>query len=208
MEIIWNGFLFGLLLCILIGPVFFALLQNAIEKGFWAGFFMAIGIAISDAMYILLINFGVSSFLNNEIFQKWMGGIGGLIMVVFGLYYLLKPVPKRKVIHLKSGQTKGVQQVIKGFLLNAINPFVFLFWLGIVSKVNLSLGYQDNELVLFFTVLIATVFICDILKSHYAGKLRDMVTDRFMKIMNRVVGIALILFSIRLFSFVVSGVQV
>lgn len=207
MEVIWNGFLFGLLLCILIGPVFFALLQNAIEKGFWAGFFMAIGIALSDAIYILVISLGVSSFLKDENFQKWMGGIGGLIMLVFGAYYLLKPVPRQRVIHLVH-QTNGIRQVLKGFLLNAINPFVFLFWLGIISKVNLSYGYQDNDLILFFSVLIATVFICDLLKSHYAGKLRDLVTVRFMKIMNRVVGLALILFSIRLFSIVVTGVEV
>lgn len=207
MEVIWNGFLFGLLLCILIGPVFFALLQNAIEKGFWAGFFMAIGIALSDAIYILVISLGVSSFLKDEVFQKWMGGIGGLIMLVFGAYYLLKPVPRQRVIHL-AHQTNGIRQVLKGFLLNAINPFGFLFWLGIISKVNLSYGYQDNDLILFFSVLIATVFICDLLKSHYAGKLRDLVTMRFMKIMNRVVGLTLILFSIRLFSFVVTGMEV
>lgn len=85
---------------------------------------------------------------------------------------------------------------------------LFLFWLGIISKVNLSYGYQDNDLILFFSVLMATVFICDVLKSHYAGKLRDLVTVRFMKIMNRVVGLALILFSIRLFSFVFAGFEV
>ncbi len=208
MEVIWNGFLFGLLLCILIGPVFFALLHNAIEKGFWAGFFMAIGISLSDIIYILVISLGVSSFLKDENFQKWMGGVGGLIMLAFGAYYLLKPVPRQKVVQLAAHQTKGIRQVLKGFLLNAINPFVFLFWLGIISKVNLSYGYQDNDLILFFSVLMATVFICDVLKSHYAGKLRDLVTVRFMKIMNRVVGLALILFSIRLFSFVFAGFEV
>ena len=53
MDIVINGLLFGLLLCVLIGPVFFALIQNAIEKGFYSGFFMAIGIALSDAFYIV-----------------------------------------------------------------------------------------------------------------------------------------------------------
>lgn len=43
------------------------------------------------------------------------GGVGGLIMLAFGAYYLLKPVPRQKVVQLAAHQTKGIRQVLKGF---------------------------------------------------------------------------------------------
>lgn len=205
MDVILNGFLFGLLLCVLIGPVFFALIQNAIEKGFYAGFFMAIGIAISDAFYIVVTYLGISQLTNNEQFNMWLGGIGGALMLGFGISYMFKPVPTQGLKQAHQETTKWFQQILKGFVLNGVNPFVLFFWIGIVSKVTLTYNYSSNEAILFFAVLVLTVFVVDILKSHFAVKLSEIVTPRFMKIMNRAVGIALILFSLRLFNFVVEG---
>ncbi|KYG75696.1 MULTISPECIES: LysE family translocator [Roseivirga] len=202
MDVIINGFLFGLLLCVLIGPVFFALIQNSIEKGFWSGFFMAIGIALSDSFYIVVTYLGISQFVENPKFNMWLGGVGGVIMLIFGVIYLFKPVPKKGLKQLHQEDTKWFQQIVKGFLLNGINPFVLLFWLGIISKVTLDFEYNNNQAITFFVVLIATVFLVDVLKSYFATKLSQIVTPRFMKIMNRVVGIALLLFSLRLFNFV------
>jgi len=203
MDIVLNGLKYGLLLCVLIGPVFFALIQNSIEKGFYSGLFMAIGIALSDAFYITITYLGISQLTQNEKFNMWLGGIGGVILVGFGIFYLFKPVPTTGLKQRHQEETKWFQQIMKGFLLNGVNPFVLFFWIGIVSSV--SLDYTSNEAVSFFVVLVATVFIVDILKSYFAVKLAQIVTPRFMKIMNRVVGVALILFSLRLFNFVVEG---
>lgn len=203
MDIVLNGLKYGLLLCVLIGPVFFALIQNSIEKGFYSGLFMAIGIALSDAFYITITYLGISQLTQNEQFNMWLGGIGGTILVGFGIFYLFKPVPTSGLKQRHEEETKWFQQILKGFLLNGINPFLLFFWIGIVSSV--SLDYTTNEAVSFFIVLVATVFIVDILKSYFAVKLAQIVTPRFMKIMNRVVGVALILFSVRLFNFVIEA---
>lgn len=205
MDVVINGFLFGLLLCVLIGPVFFALIQTAIERGFFSGFFMAVGIAISDSAYIVLTYLGVSKLVDNPSFNMWLGGIGGTIMLVFGIFYLFKPIPTKGLKQLHAEDTKWFQQILKGFALNGINPFVLIFWIGIISKVTVTYQYSTNQAITFFIVLVATVFLVDILKSYFAMKLSEIVTPRFMRIMNRVVGIALILFSLRLFNFVLEG---
>lgn len=205
MDAIWNGFLFGLLLSVLIGPVFFALIQNSIEKGFKAGIFMAVGIALSDSFYIFITYFGISKLTENPDFNMWLGGIGGLIMLGFGLVYMFKPVPVKgaRQAHEENGQ--WFQQIIKGFFLNGVNPFVLFFWIGIMSKISIDFQFSQNQAVVFFVSLIATVLTTDVLKSYFAMKLSEIVTPRFMKIMNRVVGVALILFSLRLFNFVLEG---
>ncbi len=205
MDIILNGLGFGLLLCVLIGPVFFALLQNSIEKGFWPGFFMAVGIAISDALYIVVTYLGISQLIENPSFNMWLGGIGGGIMLIFGVIYIAKPIPSKGLKQLHAEETKWFQQILKGFALNGINPFVLIFWIGIISKVTVDFQYTTNEAITFFSVLILTVFGVDVLKTYFATKLSEIVTPKFMRIMNRVVGIALILFSIRLFNYVLVG---
>jgi len=205
MDIVINGFLFGLLLCVLIGPVFFALIQNAIEKGFFSGFFMAVGIALSDTIYIFITYLGVSQLTDNPSFNMWLGGVGGGIMLIFGIFYMFKPIPTKGLKQLHAEETKWFQQIVKGFVLNGINPFVLIFWIGIVSKITVDFQYTTNEAITFFIVLIATVFSVDVLKSYFAVKLSQIVTPRFMRIMNRVVGIALVLFSLRLFNYVLEG---
>ena len=66
MEAVWNGVLFGLLLTIFIGPVFFALIQTSVHRGFIYGVFMALGIALSDAIYVFLAYLGLSKILNDR----------------------------------------------------------------------------------------------------------------------------------------------
>lgn len=205
MDVVLNGLVFGLLLCVLIGPVFFALIQNSIEKGFKAGFFMAIGIALSDAFYIVITYLGISQLTSNEQFNMWLGGIGGAIMLGFGIFYMFKPVPTHGLKQAHQKSTSWFQQIFKGFILNGVNPFVLFFWIGIVSKVSIDFAYTTNQAITFFVALVSTVFVVDIIKSYFAMKLSQIVTPRFIKIMNRVVGVALILFSIRLFNFVVVG---
>ena len=196
-----NGLLFGLLLALLIGPVFFALIQTSIEKGFAAGASMAAGIALSDAMYVVIASVGVAALAENQDFQVWLGISGGLIMLLFGLFNLFKKVAFQENAPEESGSGSLITQFIKGFMLNGINPFVLLFWIGIASMAALNYSYSLPQEVFFFSAIVLTVFLLDLVKSFVAHKLRNLLSYRFMVWMNRVVGIVLILFSFRLFYF-------
>jgi len=50
MEAVFNGVIYGLVLAVLVGPVFFTLIQTSIERGFKSGVYVAIGISLSDAL--------------------------------------------------------------------------------------------------------------------------------------------------------------
>jgi threonine/homoserine/homoserine lactone efflux protein len=144
MGVFFNGCLFGLLLTILIGPVFFSLLQTSIEKGFKSGVSMAIGISLSDALCILIVYLGVSPFLNSEKFKLGLGIAGGFIMFTFGLYSILKPVPHKSAHKRIRGKNNVIKQILKGIMLNGINPFVLIFWVGMVSMGTLNYEYTPN----------------------------------------------------------------
>jgi threonine/homoserine/homoserine lactone efflux protein len=201
MEALGNGLLFGLLLALLVGPVFFALIQTSIEKDFAAGASMAVGIALSDALYVIIASAGVAALAENKEFQVWLGLIGGTIMFLFGLVNLLKKVAARQENSSTMERGGLARQFVKGFVLNGINPFVLLFWIGIASMVNLNYNYSFPQELAFFAAIVVTVFLLDLVKSFVAHKLRTILSVRLMVWMNRVVGIVLILFSFRLFYF-------
>lgn len=196
-----NGVLFGLFLTILIGPVFFALIQTSIDKGFRAGAGMALGIAASDALYILIASFSVAAIASSQVFQMWLGLIGGLIMLIFGFGSLFKKVKEAEGEVENPTGNNILKQMVKGFLLNGINPFVLLFWIGVATMVTLEYKYPHDLQLVFFTAIIFTVLTLDIVKAFTATKLRKILSPHFLIWMNRIVGVMLILSSFRLFYF-------
>lgn len=197
MDVVLKGLSFGLILAVLIGPVFFTLIQASIEKGPWSGVFVAIGISLSDIMYICVAYLGLASFFSNAAYKSYAAQFGGVVMILFGVFSLFK---KPKKINPKGDLTSGnfLKYMLKGFVVNGVSPFVLIFWLGAVGIASAEYGFSGNTLFLFFAVVVGTVFFSDLLKVYLAGKLRSLVTPRFLKIMNVVVGIALILFGGRL----------
>ncbi|WKV12458.1 LysE family transporter [Marivirga harenae] len=198
-SVITNGVLFGLLLAVMLGPVFFALIQNSIIKGFKAGIYMALGIAIADTAYIFLMYFSVKLFENNDVVSFWMGAAGGFIILITGIMSLRKKSVKLEEQQVNTQRSNFFKQFAKGFILNGINPFVLLYWLGVMTLVTKSYQYDQAEIIVFFTGIIATLLITDFSKVALSHRLRAWVTPRKLNIMNKIVGVALILFSFRLF---------
>ena len=198
MDELFKGLLFGLLLSFLLGPVFFALMQTSIEKGFKAGLFMAFGVAMSDSLYMFITYTGVSFFSENDQVKIILGFTGSVILIVFGLFTFLKPVPTRgrKQPHFTNNNYS--RKTIKGFLLNGINPFIFIFWLGVAGMITIELHYSFDQVFLFYVGVVTMVLSMDITKAFLATRIRDLITPRFMKILNRSVGMVLILFGFRL----------
>ena len=198
-SVITNGVLFGLLLAVMLGPVFFALIQNSIIKGFKAGIYMALGIAIADTAYIFLMYFSVKLFENNDVVSFWMGAAGGFIILITGIMSLRKKSVKLEEQQVNTQRSNFFKQFAKGFILNGINPFVLLYWHGVMTLVTKSYQYDQAEIIVFFTGIIATLLITDFSKVALSHRLRAWVTPRKLNIMNKIVGVALILFSFRLF---------
>ncbi|HEX5171560.1 MAG TPA: LysE family transporter [Cyclobacteriaceae bacterium] len=203
MDIIAKGILSGIILSFLIGPVFFTILQTSIERGFNSGALVAIGVSLSDASYISLTYLGLSHLMDNPNFKTYLAYAGGLILVGFGVYYLF--IKSRKLLYFEYDQVqkkKPFRYIAKGFIINGLSPMVFLFWIGTVSFATTELGYtKATQAALYFSSIVMTVFSTDILKAKLADKLRLIITPRFIRTLNIVLGIVLVIFGGRLIFF-------
>lgn len=203
MEIIINGIISGIVLALLVGPVFFTILQTSIERGFWSGVFVAIGVALSDTLYITLSYHGLSQLFHDPTFQVYLGYVGGAILLCFGVYYLF--IKSRKMTGYSLAHVKErspYRLMAKGFIINGLSPMVLIFWIGTVGVATSEFGYTStSKAIMFFGSIVLTVFITDICKAKLADKLRVLLTHRFISLLNIVLGLVLTVFGARLIYF-------
>jgi threonine/homoserine/homoserine lactone efflux protein len=206
-QAIFNGILFGLLLAVSIGPVFFSLIQTSIQKGFRSGVLLAIGISLSDAICASLSYIGFSQLIENEYFEESLAMGGGIMMLIFGISSIFKkPSNQNSGILIETRKPGTIRFVIKGFALNAVNPTVFLFWVAMTSVASVNENYENSQVLFFLASIILTVFLTDLTKAYVATRLKQYVTFQLMTWLNRVVGVTLFGFGIRLIYYAFKGV--
>ncbi len=199
-EIIANGVQLGIVLTFLVGPVFFTIIQTSIERGFWRGVLVAVGVSISDILYVAICYFGFAQVLASSILKVYMAYAGGIILIGFGLYHLLMKSRVKPDSPFSSIQEKRLfRYIIKGFVINGMTPMVLFFWIGTVSLATINFGYaKGGEFVLFFASMLLTILTTDVLKAYLADKLRQLLTTQSLRIMNLILGAVLIFFGCQL----------
>jgi threonine/homoserine/homoserine lactone efflux protein len=197
----------GLLLAIMIGPVFFMLINISIKNGFRSAFYFAIGIVLSDGFYISIIEFSKSlvGFIDGH--RNWVALLGGLLLIGFGLTSIIKKVEDPKEIEVRNDVSSKdlFLEVMKGFLMNALNPFVLFFWIGVSTTLVANKSGSMLGSFVFFGSTLTTVFVTDLIKGALAINLKKMMTVRFISLLNKISGVGLILFGCRLIYLLWSG---
>lgn len=190
-----NGLAFGLVLILSLGPAFFLLVQTSIEKGFKKAAFIAFGISFGDILFVVLIMKGVTSLLEDPSIKFWAGIIGVILLILFGLYSFFK----KPQLGLEPNENKAegyFGNFLKGFVFNFFNPSTVVFWLSVVSIVQINFGYSGNQKALFFTGVLFAIISTDLTKSYLAGKLKRFLTVRAVNILNKAVGVILVGFGV------------
>lgn len=195
LEAILLGLGAGIISSFLTGPVFFAMIKTSIEKGFKAGFSLAVGVIVSDIVLISIVLFG-SQFLEYQAnFDKYVGIIGGVFLFAVGIYYLFASVSinyhDNKLIKVSK---RGY--LIKGFLMCILTPSTLMFWIIVSSIISVKLNNMMAEKLFCFFIAMATQLTIDGLKSYYSSKLRYRIKEKNLQTLNKVAGIIIIIFAI------------
>jgi threonine/homoserine/homoserine lactone efflux protein len=197
-EAVLQGIGAGILFSFLTGPVFFSMIKTSIETGFKAGFSLAIGVVLSDMIFISATIFSSQFVDYNSKYNQYIGIIGGLFLLGVGTYYLIKKVEVKCELS-EAVNVKRRGYIIKGFLMCLLSPTTLMFWIMVGGIVSVQLHYEMAEKVLFFIVAMATQLSVDAVKTYYAAKLRDKIKERTIQNLNRIAGAVIVIFAIRLF---------
>jgi len=196
MDLIAKGIVTGFILSIMIGPVFFVLLETSIRKGIRAAIAFDLGVVLNDVVYIAIAFFfynqveSLSEGQDNSMLRL----IGGGLFIAYGIHNFFKKVKEFDVeddtTDIKS--TRGYMLLaLKGFLLNLANPLVVFYWFSVMTlgAKDAAEGGSINSMLVFIAAILITFFSIDLLKIVGAKSLRPLVTHKVLTGLNRLIGI-------------------
>lgn len=189
LELPIRGLAVGLIIAAPIGPVNVLCIQRTIEKGWKSGILSGLGAALVDTGYGAIAGFSISlviQFLIRE--ELWIRLIGGVLLMGIGVAYYCKPPRSLKAVKDDSSANSDFASTV---LLTATNPTTVLSFLAVLATLGLGRQrpiWQTSLLVagifcgsmMWWTILVGGVSL-----------LRDKITDRTMRWMNRIAGIAI-----------------
>jgi threonine/homoserine/homoserine lactone efflux protein len=196
------GLLLGLALLFpfALGAASFTILQTSVNKGFYSGMQLAIGIALSDMLLMSLCYFGLVQYIENQTFQLILGLTGSVLLLVYGIYVFRKKnishQTEKTDIKLKINWMGVFSEIGKGFILNLTNPFLWIFWFSAITSA--TTGKSQSEALCFMAGLAVMLFSTDLLKSFFANRITSFLSEKTMKITNKIAGIILIISSFAL----------
>ncbi len=194
-----NAMILGFSLAFMVGPVFFALIETSITKGARAAISFDIGVMLADIIFILLAYYGSATFLEKIQDDPRIFLIGGLVLIAYGLFTIFYKKTK-KIITDKElvivEKSNYLNLFIKGFFLNFINIGVLAFWLAIVIAISSSLQTDEIRILKYFSVVIITFFLTDLLKIVAAKQLKKKLTPNVIRKMRIGIGVFFMVFGL------------
>ena len=203
---ILKGLLLGLILSISIGPVIFAIIKQSLTNGYKAGYAFVMGVSLSDLTILFICNFFTTFFAMALTHKANIAMAGAGFLFLLGLYTLLFKEITIENIGTDEEKTTRFRDLlgvsVSGFLMNTLNPSVFLFWFAWTAAISSDAAETNNptiyKIIVFGTCLLF-VLISDLAKVYLAKKLRPKLNNKSRVWINKIAGIIILSFSAALF---------
>ncbi|AGT31831.1 hypothetical protein M493_07740 [Geobacillus genomosp. 3] len=192
METIIRDLLLGLSLAAPIGPVNAAQLDRGMRGGFVPAWLFGLGAVTADLVYIALVYFGVSDWVEQQIVQTFLWMFGAFVL----LYTGAESVWNARAVTVRQGRKaeSALQSWLAGFFLSLLNPLSILFWLGVYGSVlaQMAAGGSEGRVLWRTAAILAGVLLWDAALAAAAGSFRRYVTANILAAVSRLSGMALI----------------
>lgn len=205
LSAIYEGILLGIFLAFSVGPAFFALINTGISHGFKSGAALAFGILFSDLFFVAatvsLIHFGMSDLISNPKHQAFMGIIGGIVLIIYGVVHFIQKAPKQEKdaeIEIKIKSPSIISLMVRGFFLNLFNPFVWIFWMATSTAISSKYQFHIGRVIVFFISTLSIVVSSDLLKIFVGEKIKKWLNAKILLRIRQVSGGLLIAFGLYL----------
>jgi L-lysine exporter family protein LysE/ArgO len=188
--------LLGLSLAAPIGPINAAQLDKGIKSGFLHAWLVGVGAVIADAIYMLIVYFGVNQFITTPFMKTFLWLFGCFVLIYTGVESLLNI--GKIIISNKREKESAVKSFLSGFLMSLLNPLSILFWLGIYGSVlaQTAATYKSRELMLYSSAIFIGLLLWDVTMAAIASSFRRYLTARVLSIISTLSGLSLVGFGI------------
>lgn len=189
-----QGLAFGLGTALFVGPVFFTLLKNTIQYGKRAGYAVAVGIFTSDVCVLLISLLFAKAFLQDIMDHSYSTKVYSLLLLLFSILFFVTKV-NTSDSNAKLSTGKIWSSFIQGFLVNFVNPFVFVIWMGFIA---IAEKYDNSSQLLFYGGILLGILSTDLLKVLMSNKIKSFIKDQWLSTFYTILGLVLLSFAVKM----------
>jgi threonine/homoserine/homoserine lactone efflux protein len=199
LDIIFKGFIIGVVVSAPMGPVGVLCVQRTLNKGRWYGFVTGLGASLSDICYALLTGYGMSfvmDYINKNEFILQL--LGSLMLLAFG-YYTFRTNPVSAIHPVNQNRPKGsyLHNFITAFVVCFSNPLIIFLFIGLFARFAVvQQGVVLFEAVTSYVAIAIGALAWWFLITYVINKIRKHFNLRGIWIINRVFGVLVMLFSV------------
>jgi threonine/homoserine/homoserine lactone efflux protein len=200
LKAVITGLTLGFALALSVGPIIFTIIKQSLDNGHKGGFSFVAGVWVSDLLLVVLSNTLTAVVSSLDEHKQVVGALGGSFLVLMGLYFAF--FKKVKLARTDDGPAARFRKrdmariFASGFIINTLNPGVIFFWLG--NTTLLSARFTFNERIVVFAVCLLVNMSADVAKVMTADRIRNKLTIKTLKIINKIAGALLVIFGVAL----------
>lgn len=179
------------------GPIGILCIQRTLSKGRLHGLATGVGAMLSDIIYAAITCLGMGVIINFiEANEAPLQLFGSVVLGVFG-YYIYRSNPTKSIKKQKDKKLSYTQDLLTAFLLTLSNVFIVLLYIALFARFGFVLPEHS---ILMSLCGIGGIGIGAMLWwvciTYIVAKLRKWFNIRSIWMLNKVVGIIIILVSI------------
>lgn len=181
-----SGYVSGFVMSLMLGTVFFALIQHSVDYGFKTGIFISLGVIVSDLIFISIAVFGTSLIPAIKENENTIQVFGALLLLILGINSWR--VQKKAVAYPSTKRGTTLYFMGKGFLLNVLNPVNLFTWVSVATYLTGVLKYSLAAEMVYFSACLLSILVTEVLIALGASRLRYIINQTFLMVINRVAG--------------------
>lgn len=171
------------------GPGVFALLARALTQGAMACFPLALGMAISDIVYLVLATLGLSVLAENWGVMFTVIRFAGAAYLIYLGWKMWKNRANLAAQNESVAKMSAMKGFVQGFLISASNPKVILFYIAFLPTfMDLTVLTQQDIVIASLLCLLGLMIGLMAIAISASWARRYFRSERAMTGLNRVAG--------------------
>ncbi|MEA4981266.1 MAG: LysE family transporter [Paludibacter sp.] len=192
-EIIIKGIIIGLFVSVPLGPIGMLCVQRTLNRGRRYGIATGLGATTSDLIYTIVALFFIGFVVDFLEDKKLIIQItGSIIVIIFGVF-INRSNPSRQPMPDQRKHETLMNDFFSSFILTLSNPLILFVLIALFARFE----FLDNNTTFFLNVIgllsiLGGAFLWWSVLTFLVSKFRNKLSYRGLKMMNRIIGIIII----------------
>jgi threonine/homoserine/homoserine lactone efflux protein len=197
-----QNILLGLTLAAPIGPVNLEIIKRGLNSGFKQAFLMGTGAMCADTTYLILIFFGLTSFLNFSFMKIFLGIAGSFILIYLGVLsvrdFFSSTDQHKELNNAPSSRRLFKSSFVTGYVLAISSPMTIVWWTGVFGALLAAQTQTQTNISAFFSCLsiLLGCFLWVFFLSTTLHWGKKIINEKFTRLISFFAGLFLILFGL------------